>query len=160
MKNRGLIILVVAVILYGCAKSNLSGTKTSPATSKSDTSTTLISNTELVGTWNVITDTVDEYGGTPNTFPGVMYHGTPADHYIFTKYGNVYIKTGFQVKVDTGIYTISGTDSLNWVNYYLDFGGGGTRSITYQKGYIITALAADSLVLTQSGQDGTEFRYE
>ena len=113
-----------------------------------------------MGTWNVITDTVDADGATLNTFPGVMYHGTPADHYIFTKYGNLYIKTGFQVFVDTGIYTISGTDTLNWVNYYLDFGGGGARSITYQKGYIITALGADSLVLTQSGQDGTQIRYE
>src|SRR3954470_13660214 len=102
MKNL-LLLCAIAFIAIGfssCSLDNVNPQQPNvPITGKSDTSTTLIANTSLVGTWNIVTDTV-------SYLTNSMYHGTPTDHYIFTKYGNLYINNGFNSQIDTAVYTI------------------------------------------------------
>src|ERR1700759_1795733 len=88
---------IVALIITSCSKSNVKP----PTNTKADTSNTLITDIRLVGNWNILTDTI--------SFQGVntMYHGVAADHYIFTKYGNLYINEGLESFIDTGVYSVA-----------------------------------------------------
>jgi hypothetical protein len=142
-------IIIPAFILVGsfsCKKGN--GIKPGNSnTSKLDTSTTLISNTELVGNWNLVTDTVSiEYGGRL-----AMYHGIPSDHYVFTKYANLYVNSGLNAFIDTGIYTISNSNQLGWESLYGGvLGHYGKDEGAYIGGYVVTSVTAHSLVLTSN----------
>lgn len=109
----------------------------------SDTSTTLISNTKLVGNWTIVTDSLSYQTDT-------VYRGTPADHYIFTTYGNLYIRSGFNNEIDTAVYTIKG-DTLSWQYSYASLFGKGGKTNGYNLGFIISAVTAHSLILTQGG---------
>src|SRR5471030_2509719 len=107
LKMKSVILLCVVTLMAcgmaGCSKF-VDGTNPPPTqtggTTSSDTSKTLIANTSLVGNWNIVTDTV-------SFVSNAMYKGTAGDHYIFTKYGNLYINSGFNQQVDTAVYSIS-----------------------------------------------------
>jgi len=88
-----------------------------------------------------------------------MYYGTPADHYIFTKYANMYIKSALYNYTDTGVYTIADVNELTWVNSYSSEAGSVVRGLTSDGTFIITSLTAHSLVLTQNAftPDGPRF---
>jgi hypothetical protein len=143
--KRIIFITIPALILIGlfsCKKIN--GVKPGNSnTSKPDTSTTLISNTELVGNWNVVTDSISFLADT-------MYYGTPADHYIFTKYANMYIKSTLNNFTDTAVYTIANVNELTWINSYGSIAGSIVRGPSSNGTFIITSLTAHSLVLTQN----------
>lgn len=146
-----LLVSIVTISLSSCSKSKV--TPTNP--SRSDTSTSLINNTALVGNWNIVTDTI-AYNGT-NT----MYHGVATDHYIFTKYGNLYINEAQYNYVDTAIYNINSLSySVGWVNSYISVNGVSSRIASSSAPYTITSLDTASLVLTSSIQSANGPRYE
>ncbi|HVV56581.1 MAG TPA: hypothetical protein VHC47_14705 [Mucilaginibacter sp.] len=146
-----LCVILFASFIGSCSKGNDIPTEVSP---KLDTSSTLISNTELVGKWNILTDSLSFQGN--NT----MYHGTSADHYIFTKYGNMYVKENFGGSViDTAIYGISSSNVLNWLNIYTNVNGVASTSPTNSPPFSIV-LDADSLTLTSNVSTSTGQRYE
>jgi hypothetical protein len=170
MKNLNSIILLVLVAggLNSCTKSdqvkpknqNTSKSDTGKTivsdTSKTfvtDTSTTLVSNMELVGNWNIVADTVSS----TNNF---IYYGKPADHYIFTKYGNLFINSHFENYVDTAVYTISAENQLKWINSYFSDDGIVVKGPSAVGAFTITTLTAHSLVLTQNEITPEGIRYE
>ncbi len=150
MKSTVTVILlaIIAAGLTSCLKPN-EVQPVKPVVAKSDTSTTLATNISLVGNWNIVTDTV-YLEGSP-IYPGgsAMYYGTPADHYIFTKYANLYIKSAFNNYTDTAVYSISGTDTLQWVNSYWSQGGAAIKGRSEKGAYTITSISLHSLILTQ-----------
>jgi len=145
------LIAAIAIIMSSCSK-----TKVTPVTTKKvDTSTTLVSNRELVGNWNIVTDTISYQGN------NIMYHGTPADHYKFTRYGNLYINEGLQNLIDTAVYTISSiTNQVAWVNNYFSVNGTVVPYQTSTPSYVITAVDSVKLVLTQNAATASGIRYE
>ena len=155
MKIRAL--LFTASLLIGifsaCKQNNITPQKnTKPALSPLDTSNTLISNTSLLGVWNVVSDTVSFLVDT-------MYHGKAGDQYIFTKYGNVYAKCAFNQFIDTGVYTLS-QDTMRWLTLYVAEAGSIIRTPVTTAPYVISNLTATSLVLTQFDLSPDGPRYE
>jgi hypothetical protein len=156
MKRISSIILLagIAATVVSCVKQSEPSIPGVTGVTKTDTSTTVISNTELVGNWNIISDTISYMTNT------VMYHGTTADHFDFTTYGNLYIKNGFENQVDTAIYSISTNNKMQWTNYYTSVNGQFTRTPLAAGSYAITSLAAHSLVLTQNEITPQGVRFE
>jgi hypothetical protein len=125
--------------------------------SKADTNFTLITDTTLVGKWTIVSDTIS-YLGT-NT----MYHGTPSDHYYFTKWGNLFINEGLNNLVDTAVYAISISNSqsiVSWTNSYISVNGNVSRVQSSSSPYGITSVNTTSLVLTSNIQTIQGPRYE
>jgi hypothetical protein len=158
MKTIGAVIFL-AIGLNSCEKKNV-GFLRPLIFAKSDTSTTPISHTELVGNWNIVTDTV-YLEGSP-TYPGssFKYYGTPSDHYIFTKYANMYIKSAFNNYTDTAVYIISGTDTLKWINSYFSQAGSVIKGPSQTGAFIIMSISPHSLIISQSGLTPEGHRYE
>jgi hypothetical protein len=149
------IVVVIAIGLSSCNPEHINPQQTktsSTVTAKSDTNKTLITNTELVGTWNVVTDTVAFLVDT-------MYHGQPGDHYIFTKYGNIYINNNFDKFIDTGVYNIS-HDTVQWASSYISQVGSGGYGLFFIGPFTISNLSNTSLVLTQFVISPDGYRYE
>ena len=142
---------IVALIITSCSKSNVKPT----ANTKADTSNTLITDIRLVGNWNILTDTI--------SFQGVntMYHGVAADHYIFTKYGNLYINEGLESFIDTGVYSVASiTNSVSWINTYVSINGVFTTTQSFSLPYVITKVDTASLILTSNASTAQGPRYE
>lgn len=161
LKMKSIILLclvtLIACCVVSCSKfvdgANPPPTQTGGTTS-SDTSKTLIGNTSLVGNWNIVTDTV-------SFVSDAMYKGTASDHYIFTKYGNLYINSGFNQQVDTAVYSIStSANKVQWTNSYWSVNGVYSRSPTSVGAYVISNLTSTTLVLTQSAATPEGYRYE
>src|SRR5437588_963430 len=152
------ILFFAALLLIGifsaCKQNNITPKKnTTPGLSPLDTSTTLIANTSLLGTWNVITDSVSAY------MVDTIYHGKAGDNYIFTKYGNIYAKCAFHQFLDTGVYTLS-QDTMKWFTLYVAQAGSVIRSPVTTAQYVISNLTSTSLVLTQYDESPGGPRYE
>jgi hypothetical protein len=142
---------IVALIITSCSKSSVKPT----TTTKVDTSKTLISDLRLVGNWNILTDTISYLGN--NT----KYHGVAADHYIFTKYGNLFINEGLENFVDTAVYSVASiTNSVNWINNYVSVNGVSTTTQSISLPYVITSVDSVSLVLTSNASTSQGPRYE
>jgi hypothetical protein len=142
---------IVALIITSCSKSSVKPT----TTTKVDTSKTLIADLRLVGNWNILTDTISYQGN--NT----MYHGVAADHYIFTKYGNLYINEGLESFVDTAVYSVASiTNSVSWTNNYISVNGVSTTTQSISLPYVITSVDSTSLVLTSNASTSQGPRYE
>jgi hypothetical protein len=155
MKNLFLLCLVAVFSIWfsSCQVNNISPQQS--IVIKNDTSTTLIQNIALVGYWNIVTDTISYQGN------NVMYHGTAADHYIFTKYGNLYIKEGLDNLIDTAIYNINSlTYSTSWVNSYLSVNGVISTTASSSAPFAITSVDTASMVLTSNYSTGSGQRYE
>jgi|ERR1700761_8419761 hypothetical protein len=154
MKSTLSILFITAVIasgLWSCKKNTI----TPQQTGKADTSTTLISITALVGKWNIVSDTIS-YAGS-----AVGYKGVTGDHFIFTKYGNLYITEGLDNLIDTAIYAITPINNqLSWVNTYLSVNGQSTTLHSNSVPYDITSLDTASMVLTSNVQASGGIRYE
>jgi hypothetical protein len=154
MKNIVLLFVLIITGFSACKVDNINPpikTKTT-AVAKADTSTTLYSNLALVGKWNIVTDTV-------SFLANGMYHGTAADHFIFTKYGNLYVNSGFNKQIDTAVYTIT-DNKLQWENSFWSVNGRFSYSATSQGYYTISNLTPTTLVLTQALNSPDGFRYE
>lgn len=147
------VALITIICLSSCKKYKVTP---SGNNSRADTSTTLIDNTALVGTWNIVTDTISSDGSS------IMYHGVTGDHYIFTKYGNLYINEGLNSYVDTAIYGINSLNySVAWENLYQSVNGASNRVLTSSSPYSITSVDTVSLVLTADTKSaGGTPRYE
>jgi hypothetical protein len=160
MKNIKLlsILALIAAGFAACNLDNVNPQQPPPTTTTPgkpvDTSKTVITNTSVVGNWNLVSDTLS-YAGTY-----AMYRGVPNDHYIFTKYGNLYINVALNKYVDTAVYSISTTNKLQWVNTYTSANGVATTTQSSSAPFDITSVDAHNLVLTcnQSTVNGT--RYE
>ena len=138
--------------ILSCAKKS---TPIPNYTGKVDTNKTLITNKALVGNWNIVTDTISFQGN------NIMYHGTPADHYNFTKYGNLYIKEGLQNFTDTAVYDISSINfQVSWINNYISVNGAVSTIPSNSPPYAITTLDSANLVLTSNYQTAQGQRYE
>ena len=159
MKGTSLFFLIAlaASALPGCKVDNINTGQqiisTPPVTGKSDTSKTLISNTSLVGNWSIITDTI-------SFISNVMYRGQPADQYVFTKYGNVYINSAFQSYIDTGIYSVTPNSRVQWTNSFISVNGVSSRATSITGPYMISNLTDTTLTLTQSTNTSQGPRYE
>jgi hypothetical protein len=143
--------LCVASLINSCAKDD-----TLPVTvnQKLDTSTTLAGNTELVGRWHIVSDSVSFQG--TNT----KYIGQTSDHYAFTTYGNMYVSENFGGNyLDTAIYAISAKGVLNWLNIAVSVNGTISHTPTNAPPYDIR-LNSDSLILTSNVSTTTGQRYE
>jgi hypothetical protein len=135
--------VLLLIVFSACEKSNLGPQKKTTSTlSQGDTSTMLITNTSLVGTWNVVTDTISF-----NAY--IMYHGKPGDHYTFTKYGNLYASKTLNGFIDTGVYKIS-HDTVSWVSSYVAEGGGYIKGPVSTPPYVVSSLTTTSLILTSN----------
>lgn len=147
--------LIVTISVSSCVKNTITPTDNNNYSTRADTSTTLIGNTALVGNWNIVSDTIS-YNGT-NT----MYHGVATDHYIFSKYGNLYINEGLNHYVDTAVYAINSLgDQVAWQNLYISVNGVSSRATSYTGPYTITSLDTASLVLTGNVQSASGTLYE
>ncbi len=145
---------IISVCIFSCAKTSVTPTNSNNG-SHTDTSTTLTSNMALVGKWNVLTDTVS-YAGLRT-----MYHGVAADHYIFTKYGNLFVSLAPNNFTDTAIYAINSLSySVVWLNKSSSINGTLSRISSYSAPYTITSVNADSLILTSNAQANLGVRYE
>jgi len=145
---------IISISIFSCSKTTVTPTNTNTGT-HTDTSTTLIGNISLVGKWNVITDTVS-YAGSRT-----MYHGVSTDHYIFTKYGNLFISLAPNNFTDTAVYAINTLGySVAWQNNSSSVNGTLSRVQSISVPYTITTLNADSLILTSSAQTDIGVRYE
>jgi hypothetical protein len=90
-----------------------------------------------------------------------MYHGVANDHYIFTKYGNLYINQALDNYVDTAIYAITSINySVSWVSTYTSVNGVSSTTQTSSVPYSITSVDTASLVLTSNVQTTGGPRYE
>ena len=142
---------IVALIITSCSKSSVKPT----TTTKVDTSKTLISDLRLVGNWNILTDTISYLGN--NT----KYYGVATDHYIFTKYGNLFINEGLENFVDTAVYSVASiTNSVSWINNYVSVNGVSTTTQSISLPYVITSVDSVSLVLTSNASTSQGPRYE
>lgn len=141
--NKIYFFLACLLVLLSCQKSALKKSD-SKKTSALDTSTTLIANQKLVGDWIVVTDSVNYEN------IDTVYHGTSQDRYIFTKYGNMYVKSGFNRLIDTAIYTISPDDRLDWTNLYESVLGAVISGTSYSGYYAIISASEHNLILSQS----------
>jgi hypothetical protein len=142
---------IVALIITSCSKSSVKPT----TITKVDTSKTLISDLRLVGNWNILTDTISYLGN--NT----KYHGVASDHYIFTKYGNLFINEGLESFVDTAVYSVASiTNSASWINNYVSVNGVSTTNQSISLPYVITSVDSVSLVLTSNATTSQGPRYE
>lgn len=158
MKNNILLSAIVLIVVgfNACKLDNLNPQNSpAPTPVKVDTNKTIIANTALVGKWNIVTDTVS--AGTIN----LIFHGTPTDHYTFTKYGNLYINNSvFYNYVDTAIYSITNNTRVQWVNSYYSQNGAVITTPTSSGSYTITSISDHSLVLTQNAATPMGQRYE
>jgi hypothetical protein len=146
------LITVISSAIFSCSKNDV--IPYIPP-SKTDTSTTLITNTKLVGNWNIVTDTVSFNGS------NVMYHGTPADYYKFTKFGNLFINEGLNSYIDTALYGIeASTNRVDWLNNYLSLNGVVSRNPTISPSYTITSIDTAKLILTSDVSTSLGQRYE
>lgn len=160
MKNIKLlsILALIAAGFVACNLDNVNPQQQPPTTTTTttpvDTSKTVVANASLVGNWNLVSDTLS-YAGSY-----VKYNGVPNDHYIFTKYGNLYINVALNKYVDTAVYSISAINKLQWVNTYTSANGVATTTQSSSAPFDITSVDAHNLVLTcnQSTVNGT--RYE
>lgn len=142
---------IVALIITSCSKSSVKPS----TTTKVDTSKTLISDLRLVGNWNILIDTISYMGN--NT----EYHGVAADHYKFTKYGNLFINEGLENFVDTAVYSVTSlTNSVSWINNYVSVNGVSTTTQSISLPYVITSVDSVSLVLTSNATTSQGPRYE
>ena len=142
---------IVALIITSCSKSNVKPT----TSTKADTSNTLITDIRMVGNWNILTDTISFQGN------GTMYHGVATDHFIFTKYGNLFINEGLESFVDTAVYAIASIpNSVSWVNSYISVNGVSTTTQSISLPYVITSVDSVSLVLTSNATTSQGPRYE
>ena len=142
---------IVALIITSCSKSSVKPT----TTTKVDTSKTPISDLRLVGNWNILTDTISYLGN--NT----KYYGVATDHYIFTKYGNLFINEGLENFVDTAVYSVASiTNSVSWINNYVSVNGVSTTTQSISLPYVITSVDSVSLVLTSNASTSQGLRYE
>jgi len=161
MKNLYLILLagIFALCIFACKRPN--AVKPTHANGpKSDTSTTLIANTELVGDWNVVTDTMHRDSVPWLKGGSIMYYGTAKDHFIFTKYANLYVNIALNGWIDTAIYDISGSDTLRWINSYLKQGVATIIGPSSQGAFKIISITPHSLIIRTSGisPDGYEYQ--
>ena len=149
------IVILFAVVLYSYLLSSCS--KDNPpniVSPKLDTSTTLINNTALVGKWNIVSDSLSYQG------INIKYTGTAGDHYIFTKYGNLYISEAFGGNtIDTAIYAVSNSYVLNWLNIYVNQNGN-VSTIPVNSPPFNIRLNADSLILLSNASTTQGQRYE
>ncbi|HTD39071.1 MAG TPA: hypothetical protein VK671_00520 [Mucilaginibacter sp.] len=146
------LIAVISTAIFSCSKNDVIP-YTPP--SKTDTSTTLITTTTLVGNWNIVTDTVS-YNGS-----NVMYHGTATDYYKFTKFGNLFINEGLDSYVDTALYGIeTSTNRVDWLNNYISINGIVSRNQTVSPTYTITSVDTAKLILTSNISTSFGPRYE
>jgi hypothetical protein len=142
---------IVALIITSCSKSSVKPT----TITKVDTSKTLISDLRLVGNWNILIDTISYMGNKTE------YHGVAADHYIFTKYGNLFINEGLESFVDTAVYSVASiTNSVSWINNYVSVNGVSTTTQSISLPYVITSVDSVSLVLTSNATTSQGPRYE
>jgi len=156
MKNVFLLcaIALIAVGFSACSLDNINPDQPGvPITGKSDTSTTVIANTSLVGTWNIVTDTVSYQGN-------FMYHGTAGDQYIFTKYGNLYINNGFNAQVDTAVYTIYSDNTVKYTTSYWKANNTASRVPLTVGPYKISDLTSNTLTLTEDIKSNSTTYYE
>jgi len=136
------------VILLALIVTGLSACKTNnvdpriDATNSSDTSTSLVANTALVGFWYIVTDTISSNGGQ-------MYQGVHTDHFIFTRYGNLYIHNGLNQQVDTAIYIFSPPDQVQWTYTYYSENGIESKAHLTAGPYQITGWNTNVLSLTK-----------
>lgn len=144
-------ISIVSIALFSCVKSSPAPVKIT----KADTSKTLTSDGILIGNWNILTDTISFLGS------NIMYHGVPTDHYIFTKYGNLYINEGLEQYVDTAVYSVTSiNNNVSWLNSYFSANGNSSYTQTTTGPFVITSIDTASLVLTQNGPTPGGQRYE
>jgi hypothetical protein len=146
-----LFITISSITFFSCSK-----TKVNPSgPSKVDTSKTLISDTRLVGNWDIVTDTISLTGNS------VKYAGSPGDYYKFTQYGNLYISEALDNLVDTAIYSVSSTtNQVAWQNLFVSINGSSTTIPSVSPPYVITHVDSTKLILTQNAQTATGPRYE
>jgi hypothetical protein len=144
-------IAFIGAAIFSCSKS-----KVTPVTiGKVDTSKTRINDTQLVGNWAIVSDTISI--GNSN----VMFHGGSNDYYKFTEYGNLYISETYGLLVDTAIYGIqSGTNQVGWVNIYTRVNGVSTNTTTTTPPFTILNVDSANLVLQQNAQTSQGMRYE
>ncbi|WP_426671622.1 hypothetical protein ACPPVU_10325 [Mucilaginibacter sp. McL0603] len=145
------LVAIVALIITSCSKSNVKPT----TSTKADTSNTLTADIRLVGNWNILTDTINFQGN------GTIYHGVATDHFIFTKYGNLYIKEGLANLIDTAVYSVASiTNSVSWINTYISVNGAFSTIHSQSLPYVITKLDTASLILTSNASTAQGPRYE
>jgi hypothetical protein len=142
-------VALISIALFSCGKSDVRPT----VIPKADTSSTLIGDTRLVGTWAVVKDSVFV-----NNAPTV-YLGVAGDHYKFTKYGNLYISLQNKTFIDTAIYTVT-TTQVGWINTYIESNGLITTYHTTTPPYNIASLDTANLVLSQTAQANGGQRFE
>lgn len=146
---KALLIFFIGSILFSCAKSSITPITTY---TNADTSTTLISDTRLVGNWAIVKDSV--YYNNNKT----VYHGVAGDYYKFTKYGNLYINEGANF-IDTAVYGVSSTQ-VAWTNLYVKIAGVVSTAQTQTPALNIDLLDTANLVLSQSLQTSGGLHYE
>ncbi len=145
------LVAIVALIITSCSKSNVKPT----TSTKADTSNILITDIRLVGNWDILTDTINFQG------TGTMYHGVVNDHFIFTKYGNLYINEGLENLIDTAVYSVASiTNSVSWINTYFSINGTFTTTQSLSLPYVITKVDTASLILTSNASTAQGPRYE
>ena len=145
------LVALVSAVLFSCSKSKVTPAKLPHV----DTSTTLISDTRLVGNWAIVTDTIAINNN------GNIYKGTTGDYYKFTKYGNLYVAESQLKLVDTAIYTItSASNQVSWTNLFTSVNGTFTNQVTTAGPFTIVNVDATNLVLMQSVNNSGGSQYE
>ncbi len=147
--------LIVTISVSSCVKNTITPINNNNNSTQADTSTTLIGNTALVGNWNIVSDTIS-YNGS-NT----IYHGVATDHYIFSKYGNLYINEGLNHFIDTAVYAVNTLKyQVDWQTLYTSINGVASRVQSYSAPYTSTSLDTASMVLTADVQSASGPLYE
>jgi hypothetical protein len=134
-------IALICAALFSCSKSDVTPT----VIPRADTSSNLIGDTRLVGTWAIVTDSVF-YNNNSS-----VYHGVAGDHYKFTKYGNLYISQQNKTFIDTAIYAVT-TTQVGWINTYTESNGLIITVHTTTPPLNIVKLDTANLVLSQTFQ--------
>ena len=142
-------IALISAALFSCSKSDVTPT----VIPRADTSNALIGDTRLVGTWNIVTDSV--YYNSNSS----VYHGVAGDHYKFTKFGNLYISQQNGAFIDTAIYAVT-TVQVGWVNTYLESNGLITTVHTTTPPLNIVKLDTANLILSQTVQASAGQHFE
>jgi len=144
-------IALITITIFSCGKT----TVTPVVHGKVDTSTTLISNTELVGKWSLTKDTVNVAG------TGDVYHGVAGDTYTFTKYSNLYVHLTPNNIIDTATYSISSINNqVSWINLYYSINGISVTGTSYSYPFTITLVDDHHLTITSNQSTASGQRYE
>lgn len=140
--------LILIILINACKKDHL----TSGISTGDSDQDTISPSATIIGTWRILKDSF-YVAGNPQFYnvKDSVYFGTPADYYIFTPNGTLYIKEASTS--DTIHYELLASNQVNLIfNTYITIqdSSGNDEQVNYKKTYTITTLTSSRLTMSSN----------